>query len=119
MPISSNIERFQLKLKPKAQEAFVQISRTAQERLENDQLKVNPLLIRFDLFGEFLSDEKCATSIENRWSIDERGRENQTPKGTTSDYLKSYSQSYCFFDCLAESCWTKFRSEFKYTNNAK
>jgi hypothetical protein len=41
---SNNIERFQLKLSPKAKEAFGQISRIAQERLEGDQTKV-----RFDL----------------------------------------------------------------------
>jgi hypothetical protein len=38
---SSHIERFQLKLSPKAKEAFGQISRTAQERLVGDQTKVN------------------------------------------------------------------------------
>lgn len=56
MPISSNIERFQLKLTPKAKEAFAQMSRTAQERLESDQAKVNFLLIPFDLIEEFPSD---------------------------------------------------------------
>ena len=44
MPVSSNIERFLLKLSPKAKEAFAQISRTAQERLEGDQTKVNTLV---------------------------------------------------------------------------
>ena len=56
MPIASNIERFQLKLNSKAKEAFTQISRTAQERLESDQVKVNFLMIRFDLIEEFPSD---------------------------------------------------------------
>ncbi len=37
---SNNIERFQLKLSQKAKEAFEQISRTAHERLEDDQTKV-------------------------------------------------------------------------------
>jgi hypothetical protein len=40
----NNLERFQFKLSPKAKEAFEQINRVAQERLENDQIKV--LLIR-------------------------------------------------------------------------
>lgn len=40
-PTSNNIERFQLKLSPKAKDAFEQIGRTAQERLEGDQTKVN------------------------------------------------------------------------------
>ena len=44
MPVSSNIERFLLKLSPKAKEAFAQISRTAQERLEGDHTKVNTLV---------------------------------------------------------------------------
>jgi hypothetical protein len=34
------LERFQLKLTTKAKEAFEHINRTAQERLENDQIKV-------------------------------------------------------------------------------
>lgn len=37
---SVNIERFQLKLSTKAKEAFEQITRIAQERLEGDQTKV-------------------------------------------------------------------------------
>ena len=45
MSISSNIERFQLKSGPKAKEAFAQISRTAHERLEGDQTKVNFLAV--------------------------------------------------------------------------
>ncbi len=40
----NGLERFQLKLNTKAKEAFDQISRTTQERLENDQIKV--ILIR-------------------------------------------------------------------------
>jgi len=38
---SNNIERFHIKLSPKAKEAFEQINRTAQSRLEGDQTKVN------------------------------------------------------------------------------
>jgi hypothetical protein len=38
---SNGLERFQLRLNTKAKEAFEQINRTAQERLENDQIKVN------------------------------------------------------------------------------
>ena len=39
--ISDDIDRFQLKLNTKAKEAFEQINRTTQERLENDQIQVN------------------------------------------------------------------------------
>ncbi len=39
--ISNPIERYQLKLSPKAKEAFEQINRTVQSRLEGDQTKVN------------------------------------------------------------------------------
>jgi hypothetical protein len=38
---SNNTERFHIKLSPKAKEAFEQINRTAQSRLEGDQTKVN------------------------------------------------------------------------------
>lgn len=37
---SSNIERFKVQLSSKGKEAFEQISRTAQSRLEGDQTKV-------------------------------------------------------------------------------
>jgi hypothetical protein len=40
LPTSSSIERFQLKLSPKAKDAFEQIARTAQNRLEGEQAKV-------------------------------------------------------------------------------
>lgn len=40
LPTSNNIERFQIKLSPKAKEAFEQIARTAQNRLEGEQTKV-------------------------------------------------------------------------------
>jgi hypothetical protein len=38
---SSGLERFQLKLNTKANQAFEQINRIVHERLENDQIKVN------------------------------------------------------------------------------
>lgn len=38
--LSNRLDRFQLKLNTKAKEAFEQISQKAQERLENDQIKV-------------------------------------------------------------------------------
>jgi hypothetical protein len=38
---SNGLERFQLRLNTKAKEAFEQINRTAQERLENDQIIVD------------------------------------------------------------------------------
>jgi hypothetical protein len=43
MTFSSGLERFQVKLNTKAKEAFEHINRTAQQRLENDQIIVNIL----------------------------------------------------------------------------
>ena len=64
---SIGLERFQLKLNTKAKEAFEQINRTAQERLENDQIKVKILMHGENLSSLFL-DKICSTSFKNHQS---------------------------------------------------
>ncbi len=47
---SSGLERFQLKLNTKANQAFEQINRIVHERLENDQIKVNIHSYKWEFF---------------------------------------------------------------------
>ncbi|CAF4022199.1 unnamed protein product [Rotaria sp. Silwood2] len=56
--LSNCFDRFQLKLNIKAKEAFEQISRIAQERLENDQIKIKSAQRHLKISNHLMSNEE-------------------------------------------------------------
>ncbi|CAF1267909.1 unnamed protein product [Rotaria sordida] len=90
---SNNIERFQLKLSPKAKEAFEQISRTAQARLEGDQAKIKNVQRRTKLANHLMSDEEKLKRRRERQAkaLGQNQDPNTNLQGTSKHLQRSVS----------------------------
>ncbi|CAF1408563.1 unnamed protein product [Rotaria sp. Silwood1] len=87
--LSNGFERFQLKLNIKAKEAFEQISRVAQERLENDQIKIKSAQRHLKISNHLMSDEeKLRRRRERQAKALEKKMENSFSSTDTSKSLQ-------------------------------
>ncbi|CAF1005322.1 unnamed protein product [Rotaria sordida] len=87
--LSSVFERFQLKLNNKAKEAFEQINRIAQERLENDQIKIKFAQRHLKISNHLMSDEeKLRRRRERQAKALEKKMENSLNTTDTSKSLQ-------------------------------
>ncbi|CAM4784437.1 unnamed protein product [Rotaria magnacalcarata] len=91
--ISSNIERFQLKLSPKAKEAFEQIARTVQVRLEGDQAKIKNVQRRTKLTNHLMSDEEKLKRRKERQAkaLGQNADSNANSQGASKNLQRSIS----------------------------